>query len=165
MTAANVAIAPQAGRTWGRGTLVAIALVVTLVAGVAIGALVVRAATSEAVTPTIGETTHQPPVGPMAGPAAAAAVDPMANYASIVAGLSVAESRHDFAAMARFKVRLASALTAETIGLIYQEQARLLQALEDAKANGNAYGIYRITESLNGLCGPDAVKASLSFCN
>ena len=166
MTAANVATTPQVGRTWGRGPFVAMALVVTLVAGVAIGALAVRAATStQAATPAIGETTYQPPVGPMAGSAAAPAVDPMSNYARIVAGLSVAESRHDFAAKARFASQLETALTAETIGLIYQERARLLHALEEAHANGSGYGIYRITQDLNGLCGPAAVKASLTFCN
>ncbi|HET9346149.1 MAG TPA: hypothetical protein VFO05_10630 [Candidatus Limnocylindrales bacterium] len=166
MTAATVATAPRVLGTWGRGPFVALALIVTLVAGVAIGALAVRAATStEAATSNVGVTTHQPRVGPMAGSVAAPAVDPMADYARVVAGLNVAESRHDFAARARFESQLESVLTAETIGLIYQERARMMHALEEAQANGSGYGIYRITQDLNGLCGPAAVKASLTFCN
>jgi len=144
------------------------ALVVTLVAGVAIGALAVRAATSEATTPTIGVTTYQPRVASMAPRAAAAAAAraeaSLANYASVVAGISVAESRHDFAAKARFSSELEAALTPQTIGLVYQEHARLQLALDEAKATGNGYAMFRITQDLDALCGPAAVKASLSFC-
>ena len=166
MTAASVATAPQVGRTWGRGPFVAMVLVVGLVAGVAIGALAVRAATTtEASSPAISVTTSQPQVGPMAGTRApAAAVDPMTNYARVVAGLSVAESRHDFAAKAQFESQLDAALTAETIGVIYQEHSRLQLALDEALATGNGYAMFRITQELEGLCGPAAVKASLSFC-
>ena len=165
MTAATVTTAPQVGRTWGRGPFVAMVLVVGLVAGVAIGALAVRAAPTQGVVPDAGTSMIQPRVGPMAGPRTpAAAVDPMANYARVLAGISVAESRHDFASKARFQSQLEAALTAETIGLVYQEQARLQKALEEAQATGNGYAIFRITQDLNGLCGPAAVKASLSFC-
>ena len=163
MTAANVATAPQVGRTWGRGPFVAMVLVVGLVAGVAIGALAVRATTAEAVVADVGVTTSQPRVGPMAGTRApAAAVEPMANYARIVAGLSAAESRHDFAAKARFESQLESALTAETIGLIYQKHERLMAALADADRDSHAA---LITRELAKLCGPAAVKAQLDFCN
>ena len=167
MTAANVAVSPKLGRASGTGPFVAVLLIVSLVAGVAIGALAVRAATTaQAVVPDVGVSMIQPRVGPMAGTRApAVAADPMTNYARVVAGISVAESRHDYAAKSRFESQLDSALTAETIGLIYQEQARLQLALEEAQANGSGYGIYRITQALNGLCGPAAVKASLSFCN
>ena len=40
-----------------------------------------------------------------------------------------------------------------------------MKALEEAKATGNGYGIFRATEALNALCGTNAAKASLSFCN
>jgi len=164
MTAATVATTPKVGRAWGRGPFVALALVVTLVAGVAIGALAVRAATtSQAATPNVGVTTYQPRVGPMAGSApAAAAVDPMQNYARIVAGLNAAESRHDFAAEARFNSQLESALTAETIGLIYQRHEALMAALAASERDSHAA---LITRELAKLCGPAAVKAQLDFCN
>ena len=162
MTAANVATAPQVGRTWGRGPFVAMALVVTLVAGVAIGALAVRAATSsEAATPIIGVTTHQPVVGPMAR-TAPAAVSPMATYARVVAGLAVAEERHDFAAQARLESQLESALTAETIGLVYQKHEQLMAALAETGRDSHAA---LITRELARLCGPKAVKPQLEFCN
>jgi hypothetical protein len=150
------------------------ALVVSLVAGVAIGALAVGAvAGTESVKPAIGMTTYQPQVGPMAPKAAAAAAvraeaaaaaaaeASFANYSRIVAGISVAESRHDFATKARFESQLEAALTAETIGLIYQEHARLEQALANADRDSLAA---LITRDLAALCGPAAVKASLSFC-
>jgi hypothetical protein len=139
------------------------ALVVTLVAGVAIGALVVRANTAQAVVADVGVTTSQPRVGPMAGTRApAVAVDPMENYARIVAGLSAAESRHDFAAKARFENQLESALTAETIGLIYQRHEQLMAARAESGRDSHAA---LITRELAKLCGPAAVKAQLDFCN
>ena len=165
MTAANVATAPQVGRAWGRGPFVAMVLVVGLVAGVAIGALAARATTSEATTPTIGVTTHQPRVASMAPRAAAAAARAeasLANYARLVAAISVAESRHDFAAKARFSSQLKAALTPQTIGLVYQEHARLMQALATADRDSLAA---LITRDIAALCGPAEVKASLSFCN
>jgi hypothetical protein len=151
------------------------ALVVSLVAGVAIGALAVRAvAGTESVKPVIGMTTYQPQVGPMAPKAAAAAAvraeaaaaaaaeASFANYSRIVAGISVAESRHDFAAKARFTSQLDAALTPQTIGLVYQEHERLVQALASADRDSLAA---MITRDIAALCGPATVKASLSFCN
>ena len=97
----------------------------------------------------------------MAGTRApAVAVDPMTNYARVLAGISVAESRHDFASKARPEPAR-SRPDPETIGLIYQEQA---PRRSQAQATGNGYAIFRITQDMNGLCGPAAVKASLSFC-
>ena len=166
MTAANVATRPSVGRSWGSGPIGAIALTVGLMAGLAVGALALRPATaSQAAAPAaVAPTTHQPHVGPMAGTPAAAAPSALENYARVVANISAAETRHDFAARYRFERQLNATLTAPTIGLIYQERSRLLESLAMARANGNGYAIWRIGQDLDGLCGPAAVKARLSFC-
>ena len=164
MTAANVAVSPKVGRAWGHGPFMAVALSVGLVAGIAIGAVALRPATATgpAAAP-ISQTTSQPRVGPMARPASSEA-SLMANYVQIASNINMAESRHDFAAKARFEGKLAAALTPRTIGVVYQEHARWMKALEAAQATGNGYEIFRVTEALNALCGTDAAKAQLTFC-
>jgi hypothetical protein len=167
MTAANVAVSPKVGRAWGHGPFMAVALSVGLMAGIAIGALALRPATATgpaAAPVTVSQTTSHP-TGPMArGAALAPTTNLLKDYVQVVANIKAAESRHDFAAKSRFESQLADALTPRTIGVIYQEHARWLKALEQAQATGNGYEIFRTTEALNALCGTDAVKAQLSFC-
>jgi hypothetical protein len=145
----------------------AVALSIGLVAGIAIGALALRpaAATDTAAAQvTVSATTSQPRVGPMAAPAVPA-TNVLKNYVQVVANIEAAESRHDYAAKARFESDLAAALTARTIGIVYQEHATWAKALDEAKATGNGYEIFRATEALNALCGTGAAKAQLTFCN
>jgi hypothetical protein len=167
MTAANVATRPSVGRSWGSGPVGAIALTIGLVAGLAVGALALRpaATATQAVAPRVAPTTYQAHVGPMAGhPAAAPAQSPLVNYTRVVANVKAAESRHDFAARYRFERQLRATLTAQTIGLVYQERSRLMERLAEAKSTGNGYAVYRIGDDLDALCGPAAVKSLLTFC-
>ena len=154
MTATNVAMTPGIGRTPGRGAFAAVALSLGLVAGLGIGALAFRPATATgpmAAPAAITHTTH-PRVGPMAPKATiAASATVLANYTQVVANLKAAESRHDFAAKARFERELTATLTAEAIGLVYQERTHLLESLADAKATGQGYAIWRIGEELKAL--------------
>jgi hypothetical protein len=166
MTAVNVATRPSVGRSWGSGSVGAIALTFGLVAGIAVGALALRPATAstQAAAPAaVAPTTHQAKVGPMAN--SAAAPDALASYRQVVAGLQAAESRHDFAAKYRFERQLRATLTADVIGSVYQERSRLLKSLASAAANGGGYIEWRIAQDLRALCGPAAVKAQLDFCN
>ena len=167
MTAVNVATRPGVGRSWGSGPVGAIALTIGLFAGIAIGALALRPATAstQAVAPAaVAPTTHQTRV-PMAGSAVVApAPDALANYSRVVANIAAAESRHDFAARYRFERQLRATLTAATIGSVYQERSNLLKSLAVAQANGDAYGMWRMGQDLDALCGPAIVKAQLEFC-
>jgi hypothetical protein len=171
MTAANVATRPSVGRSFGSGPVGAIALTFGLVAGLAVGALALRpaATTAPAAAPAVAQTTHQANVGPKAAAAAARAAAAkseraLVNYTQVVANVQAAESRHDFAAKFRFERQLRAMLTPQTIGLVYQERSHLMDSLAEAKATGNGYGIWRIKQELDALCGPAAVKAQLSFC-
>jgi hypothetical protein len=141
------------------------ALTIGLAIGVSVGALALRpaAATSQAAAPYL---THPGNIAPRGGHAAAAtsAQRALTNYTQIVADLKAAESQRDFAAKYRFERQLPAALTASTIGLIYQEHTRLMESLAEAKAAGNGYATWRLGQDLDALCGPAAVKDLLTFC-
>ena len=133
---------------------VVVALLLSVGVGVFVGA---RAfATSTAV---VADTSA--PVKHHSG-TPAARVAPMADYRQLVANLAAAEQRHDFAAKARFESQLDKALTPALIGKIYQERERLMAALAAADRDSHAA---LITRELRGLCGAEAVKAELEFCN
>jgi hypothetical protein len=156
-------VAAQPGTVWPRmpGAFLGIALAVGLGVGLAAGAtMAVRTTTQTAMS--------APPVTPAArthAGAAPVALAPMTAYRQLVADIKVAESRRDFAAQYRFASQLKTMLTAETIGSIYQEHARLLAGLATAKANGNYHTASRFDRQLGAICGASIVKARLDFCN
>ena len=89
----------------------------------------------------------------------------LAAYRQLVASMKVAESSRDLAARYRFDKQLKAMLTANTIGAIYQEHARLTSSLATAKANREYHAVSMINQRIAAICGPKAVKAQLDFCN
>ena len=170
MTAANVASTQQGiGRTGSPGVVTALALAVALLAGVAIGAFAVRATTTTThVAPAaVAPTTHQPRVGPMAAPGAAATVASrqMANYRQLVANLGAARKAHDFRSIYRIDRALDAALTPAVIGMVYQEHARLAANLTAAYERHDMRAQALISRQVQALCGQPDVQSRLKFCN
>lgn len=139
----------------------AIALIVGLGFGLAVGANLGAAGTRTAP----GNAVSGPPTALASRTHAAAAPAPMASYRQLVANLKAAESRHDYAAQARFSSELSKMLTAQTIGSVYQARTQLLASLATAKAHHDYHAAARINLRLAGLCGSKTVKAKLDFCN
>jgi hypothetical protein len=155
-------VAAQPGTVWPRmpGAFMGTALAVGLAIGLAAGAtMAVRTSTQTAIS--------APPVTPAARTHAGAvpvAVAPMTAYRQLVADIKVAEKQRDYAAQYRFSNQLKVMLTAETIGSIYQDHARLLTGLATAKANGDYHAASRFSRQLAAICGTNTVKAQLNFC-
>ena len=133
---------------------VAVALLIAVGVGAFIGARAF-ATTAPVVADTSAPVTRHAG-GPPAG------VAPMANYRQVVANLAAAERTYDFAARSRFEAQLDQMLTPTLIGEIYQERERLMAALAAADRDSHAALIVR---EIRGLCGAEAVKAELAFCN
>ena len=155
-------VAAQPGTVWPKlpGAVMALTLTAGLAIGLAVGGtMAARTGTQSAVT--VGPVT--PPARTHA--AKAPTVAPMASFRQVVSNLKAAESRHDFAAQARFGDQLKTMLTAEMIGKVYQEQARLDLNLEAAMANHEYRAAARASRLLGELCGAQAVKNQLAFCN
>ena len=155
-------VAAQPGRAMPRVSvgIAALAVVVAVGIGAIVGAnaLAARATvTGPAVTTAVKHHTATPPV--------ASAATLMATYHGVVSDLAAAEERHDFAAEYRFRTQLDRILTAPMIGTIYQERARLAASLETAAENHDSHNRALISRQLANLCGPEAVKEKLEFCN
>lgn len=157
-------VAAQPGTVWPKmpGAFMAAALAVGLAVGVAVGAtMTARTATQASNTAQV--TT--PPARTHSARTPALALAPMTAYRQLVANIRAAESRHDFAMQHRFGTQLKAMLTAETIGTIYQDRARLLAGLETATANRDYHAASRFSRQLAAICGTKTVKAQLDFCN
>ena len=140
--------------------VVALALTILLAIALAVSAILASRASTGAGT-SVSPIT--PPARIHASPAKSTA--PMAAYRDVVADLKAAESRHDFAAQARFGNELKAILTTQTIGLIRQEHARLESYLATARAHHEYHAASMINQRISALCGPKTVRAQLDFCN
>jgi len=157
----SLPVAAQQGRATPRMSLVIVvlALVAAAIVGAAVGAAIVAnrtTATTAAVTTPVKHHTATPP-----GAIAAKQLAPMARYRQLVANLAAAEDQGAYREQAIFRGQLDSLLTPALIGQIYQEHARLLEARAATPHDSHA-GL--ITRQLMALCGPEAVKARLTFC-
>jgi hypothetical protein len=133
---------------------VAVALLLAVGIGVVVGA---RAFATTA--PVVAEKSA--PVKHHSG-TPAPRIASMANYRQLVANLAAAEQSNDFVAQTRFEAQLDKMLTPALIGKIYQEREQLMAALAAADRDSHAA---LITREIRGLCGAEAVKAELVFCN
>jgi hypothetical protein len=140
--------------------VVALALTFILAIALAVGATLAGRAST-------GAGTSVSPITPAARSHASPAKStaPMTAYRDLVANLKAAERRHDLAAQARFGSQLKAILTAQTIGLIRHEHARLESYLATAKANREYHAASMINQRISVLCGPKTVRAQLDFCN
>jgi hypothetical protein len=144
----------------------AMALVLGLVIGMAASSMMTaRSATQTVITAapvTPAARTHA------AAPRAAtgvAPVAPMAAYRQLVADLKAAERGHDYSLRYALADQMSRMLTAQMIGSIYVEHARLVSGLAAAKANREYHAASRYSQQLAALCGSETVKAQLDFCN
>ena len=160
MSALRVATQPRA--VWPKMPWagLAVALTIGLAIGLTVGATMLARTSAQT---AISAPRVTPAARSHAGPAAV--VSSMTSYRQVVAALKVAEGRHDFAAQSRFGNQLKAMLTAETIGSVYQEHARLQAGLATAQANRDYRTASRFTRQLAAICGADAVKDQLAFCN
>ncbi len=164
MSALRVAARP--GTAWPKmpGALMALTLTVGLAFGLVVGTtMAVRTTTQTAISgPPITSAAR---ANAAAARARALAPAPMAAYRQLVANIKSAESRSDFAMRSRFANQLSAMLTAQTIGSIYLEHARLQSSIEAAKANQEYHLASRLSQRMAAICGTNTVKAQLDFCN
>ena len=161
-------VAAQPGTAWPKmpGALMALALTVGLTFGLVVGAtMAARTTTQTAISGSPITSQARAHAASARARALASAPAPMAAYRQLVANIKSAESRSDFAMQYRFANQLSAMLTAQTIGSIYLEHARLQSGIEAAKANREYHLASRLSQRMAAICGANTVKAQLDFCN
>jgi hypothetical protein len=144
--------------------MMALALTVGLAFGLVVGATMAARTTTQAAI-SGPPVTSEARAHAAAARAQALAPAPMTAYRQLVANIKVAESRSDFAMQDRFANELSAMLSAQTIGSIYLEHARLESSLAAAKADREYHLASRLSRQLAAICGSETVKAQLEFCN
>jgi hypothetical protein len=159
MSSATIAARPTSGLPRVPLAFVIAALILAIGLGAVIGARAVATTAPAAVPAETGNSIkHHSGVPAPAKPT-------MADYRQVVSNLAAAEARHDYASQFRFKQELSAVLTPEVIGTIYQTRAKLAADLEWANEHHDAHNRATLSRQLAALCGADAVRAELAFCN
>lgn len=144
----------------------AAAMAMALILGIALGAAATATMTARTTTQTAITTAPVTPAARAnAAASRAAAPAPMATYRNLVADLKAAERGHDYSRRYGLASQLSGMLTAQMIGALYLEQARLEDGLAAAKADGEYHLASRLSRQLAAICGSETVKAQLDFCN